>query len=358
MDESSTANVGKADRRIPLGMGSFDQLERDQFGQNIRLAMECIEGTSEPVNSKVIPLDEAYIRQRLKAVSHEITSHHADLLELLVRFDDLEGWKTSDARHCAAWMNFEIGAGIQSGWEYLRVGRKLRTLPTLRALFRAGKLSWSTVRLISRVADEDNERTFCHAALDASVSGVKRLCAGYRWQEDSNGEAENDRALQQWNSRSLTWNETSNGSTRIQVILPPDLTQAFLSSVEHSLSQLDDTNSSMSQCRADAAVLMAETSLQSGGRKTATADRYQIIVSVDASELSAVDTTVAAGSDISIPSKRPSVKGAGPIARETAKRIACDCSISINRTVNGEPVDVGRKSRIWPKRHGACHQGA
>ncbi|ASJ74181.1 hypothetical protein [Granulosicoccus antarcticus] len=92
--------------------------------------MECIEGTSEPVEGKAIPLDEASIRQRLKALSQEITSNHADLLELLVRFDDLEGWKTSGARYCAAWMNLEIGIGIQSGWEYLRVGRKLRTLPT------------------------------------------------------------------------------------------------------------------------------------------------------------------------------------------------------------------------------------
>ncbi len=93
---------------------------------------------------------------------------------------------------------------------------------------------------------------------------------------------------------------------------------------------------------------MAETSLQSAGREIATADRYQVIVSVDASELSAADTTVTASGDISTPSKRPSVKGAGPIARETARRIACDCSLSINKTANGEPVDIGRKSRIWP----------
>ena len=199
------------------------------------------------------------------------------------------------------------------------------------------------------MADADNERTLCHAALDASVSGVKRLCDGYRWQDDSNGEAENDRALQQWNARSLTWDETSKGSTRIQLTLPPDKAQAFLNSVEYSLGQLDDTvSSSMPQRRADAAVLMAETSLQSAGRDIATADRYQVIVSVDASELSTVDTTVTADWDISTPSKRANVKGAGPIARETARRIACDCSLSINKTENGEPVDIGRKSRIWP----------
>ncbi|ASJ74309.1 DUF222 domain-containing protein [Granulosicoccus antarcticus] len=349
MDNRSKPDVDNTDHRTPLGIGSFGQQEREQFGQSIRLAMECIDATSEPAEGKAIPLDEITVRQRLKALSQEITSNHADLLELLVRFDDLEGWKASGARYCAAWMNLEIGVGIQSGWEYLRVGRKLRTLSTLRALFRAGKLSWSKVRLISRVADADNEKCLCHAALDASVSDVKRLCAGFRWQEDDNGEAENDRALQQLASRALTWSESGNGNTRIQLTLPPETAQAFLNSVEYSLSQLDDTkepkddaSSTISQRRADATVLMAETSLHNAGRDIVTADRYQVIVSVDASALTK------GGDDSNIPSKRPSIKGSGPVARETARRIACDCSLTINKTVNGEPVDIGRKSRIWP----------
>ncbi|MFT5895338.1 MAG: hypothetical protein ACI8VW_002212 [bacterium] len=231
MDDSNTPDVDQSEHRSPLGIASFAQNEREQFGQKVRLAMGCMEGIAEPMKGKALPLDEASIRQRLKALSHEITSHHADLLELLVRFDDLEGWKTSGTRHCAAWMNLEIGIGIQSGWEYLRVGRKLRSLPTLKALFSAGKLTWSKVREITRVADKDNEKTLCHAALDATVSEVQRLCQGYGWTDDDNGKGENDEALQRWDSRSLTWSEASNGSTRIQLILPPEIAQAYLISI-------------------------------------------------------------------------------------------------------------------------------
>jgi len=36
------------------------------------------------------------------------------------------------------------------------------------------------------------------------------------------------------------------------------------------------------------------------------------------------------------------------LGRETARRIACDCTLSVNKTRNGEPIDIGRKSRIWP----------
>jgi hypothetical protein len=259
MNDSNTPDVDQPKHRIPLGITSLAQNEREQFGQKVRLAMGCMESTSEPVKGKAMPLDEASIRQRLKALSQEIISHHADLLVLLVRFDYLRGWKPSGTSHCAAWMNLEIGSSIQSAWEYLRVGRKLRLLPTLRVLFRAGKLTLSKVRLITRVADEDNEKILCHAALDASVSDIQRLCQGYRWNDDDNSEGENDQALQQWNSRSLTWNEANNGSAHIHLILPPEIAQAYLNSIEHSLNRLeDDTDSQISQRRADAALLMTE----------------------------------------------------------------------------------------------------
>jgi len=169
------------------------------------LAMECIEGKVVPTRIKAMPSNADDIRARLKLLSQDVNSSHADLLELLVRYDDLEGWKSGGATHCAAWMNLEIGISLQLGWEYLRVGRKLRLLPTTTALFRVGKLSWSKVRLIVNVADKDNEKTLCHAALDGSVSEVKRLCDEYRWQEDDeDGKKGNDRALKQWQSRCFT----------------------------------------------------------------------------------------------------------------------------------------------------------
>lgn len=45
----------------------------------------------------------------------------------------------------------------QLGWAYLRAGRQLKSLPTTKALFRAGKLSWSKVRCITSVADVGTE---------------------------------------------------------------------------------------------------------------------------------------------------------------------------------------------------------
>ncbi len=329
-----------------LGIPSFDVREQHQFGQSIRLAMACIEGSPEPIVTRSMPTDAPSIRQRLNVLSQNITSHHADLLELLVRFDDVKGWDASGSKHCVAWMNLELGIGSKLGWEYLKVGRQLRALPTTTALFRAGKLSWSKVRAIARVADEESEKLLCHAALDASVSDVYRLCREYQWQQDNDSDKnDNERAAQQWKSRSLIWKLANNGNTCIQLTLPPEIAQAFLSSVEHSLNLLNESAEhnktqrselSISARRADAAVLMAEASLQADTRNIAAADRYQVIVSVESGDLTA-------------PMKKlPTVKHAGPIARETARRIACDCSITNNVLNNGEPVSIGRKSRLWP----------
>ncbi len=391
--ENSGPNARKT--RIPLGMDSFDTDAQQRFGQSVRLAMAFMDGVDIPLDndaggtadqgsddnadygqkqeseqaygsSRTSRSEASAIAHRLKQLGRNQASGMAEQLELLVRFDELKGWESSGSRHCGAWMNLELGISMKLGWEYLRVGRKLRSLPITTALFRDGKLTWSTVRLISRVADGNSERVLCHAALDASVSDVERLCNEYRWQQDHAGgdaEQENMRSLQQIEARSFSWQTVSNGNTLIKLALPPEVAQAFLKSVEHALGQLEESEDTMTQRRADAAVLMAENSLQFSGRDMATADRYQVIVSVDAADLSkgAEPSSEDTASDMSeapfdssdtaivdgLPSRRPIIQGAGPIARATARRIACDCSVSGVILSNGEPVDIGRKSRMW-----------
>ena len=44
MDDSTPPNELKPSQRIPLGMSSFGKEEQQRFGQNVRLAMACIEG--------------------------------------------------------------------------------------------------------------------------------------------------------------------------------------------------------------------------------------------------------------------------------------------------------------------------
>ena len=337
-------------QRIRLGMSSFNEKERTQFGESMRIAMAFIQGKTDalPNPGKALPSDTNSIRKRLKVIGQSITQGHADQLELLVRFDELRGWATSGARSCPAWMNTELGISTSLAFDYLRAGRKLRNLPVIRALFRAGQLTWSKIRLLTRVATDENEVGLCHAALDASVSQLARLCDEYRWAQDSKNSDENARALKQWEERSLTWGATSNGNTRIVLSLPPEIAQAVLNSIEHSLSQMERTSDSMTQRRADAAVLMAENALQNAGCEIATADRYQVIVSVDASELEQSSEKPSVSDSDQKPVKKATLSGGGSLAHETARRMSCDCTVMAIINSDGEPTHIGQKARVWP----------
>jgi len=87
--KSTNENTHRIPHRLPLGISAFNQNEREKFDQRVRLAIGCIEASAAPVKGSDITSDEASIRTRLKSLCQEITSQHADLLELLVKFDDL-----------------------------------------------------------------------------------------------------------------------------------------------------------------------------------------------------------------------------------------------------------------------------
>ena len=124
MDDLSISAAKKATQRIPLGMDSIDINEQHKFGQNIRLAMACIEGSTEPVNIKAIPSNAIDILQRLKALSKDITSSHADLIELLLRFDELEEIQRCQPLCCMdeSRNGYQaIGLGVPSSWSITEV---------------------------------------------------------------------------------------------------------------------------------------------------------------------------------------------------------------------------------------------
>lgn len=411
----ATNHDGKA--RPALGMNSFDDTAFVQWGRSIRVAMALVNRPTDSddgwanTNSSFdatpdatpdadlgyespngtakarLPTDQLAICKRLKTLSRSQSANLADQIELLVRFDDLQGWESSGFKHCVAWMNFELGVSDSLAWEYLRVGRELRRLSTLTALFRSGSLTWSKVRLISRVADEESELLLCHAALDAPVSDVVRVCREFRWKEESaedEARDENARALHQFESRSLSWRSASNGNTEFRLCLPPEQAGVFLRGLEHSMEQLDsdveqpghspDSEASsdvagqtdsdeklkigVTHRRADAAVLMAERSLAFGGSVTR-ADRYLVVINADAEELATCGDLASqeqagesAGNTVNArkpcrPKRRPVINGTGPVARESARRIACDAGLVSITSKDGEPLSITRKSRLW-----------
>jgi Domain of unknown function (DUF222) len=67
-----------------------------------------------------------------------------------------------------------------TGHEHVRVARALEALPATRAAFGEGRLSYSKVRAITRVATVDSEAELCDLGLAATAVQLEAICAGYR----------------------------------------------------------------------------------------------------------------------------------------------------------------------------------
>ncbi len=114
---------------------------------------------------------------------------------------------------------------------------------------------------------------------------------------------------------------------------------------------------------AEALTAMAEALLANGSAGSNSADRHKVIVHVDQEALAASATPAAGarhqsadapneGGSAEPPSEFEGsvsrIEDGPPIARETARRLACDASIIEMRTIDGEPLSVGRARRTVP----------
>jgi hypothetical protein len=91
--------------------------------------------------------------------------------------------------------------------------------------------------------------------------------------------------------------------------------------------------------RADALAEVAETYMNSEPVPNSTADRYQVVVHVAA--------TNSATADVSAETSH--IENGPHVSAETSRRIACDSSVlGIKESDNGEPLAIGRKTRSIP----------
>ena len=79
------------------------------------------------------------------------------LLVLIHEFDRNNCWEYLGMASCAHWLNFKCGIGIHAAREKVRVANALAELPEMSERFKRGELSYSKVRAMTRIANEENE---------------------------------------------------------------------------------------------------------------------------------------------------------------------------------------------------------
>src|SRR5581483_6043775 len=230
-------------------------------------------------------------------------------LELVAEFDRREGWRAfGGCRSCAEWIAWRCAVQPRAAREHLRVARRLAEIPLVHAAFAAGELSYAKVRALARVADEKSEPELLELARMMTAAQLERTVRACR--RVTTAEA-ND--LHETAYVSTYWD--ADGSLVLHGRLAPEEGALFLCALDQARDSLAAPGRGSAEPRrrptsAEALVAVAETSLASGAYE-ADGARSEIIGHVEADTLASDDEPGCV------------VEGAGAVAAETARRLAC-----------------------------------
>jgi hypothetical protein len=281
---------------------------------------------------------------QITELAGHLNAAQARWLALIGEFDRRKAWAEWGVKSCAYWLNWKCGLDLGAAREKLRVAHALKRLPGIAESMALGKLSYSKVRAMTRVADPSNEEYFLNIALHGTASHVEKLVRSYRRVQESQ---ELTREQRQFAGRELRWFHDDDGSLVIRARLPAEAGAVFLKalgaaedcfppkdvSAETSLDPVQPRRA----LRADALAMIAESFLATGPQELNGGDRNQIVVHVDAGTLQHDH----AG--------RCELDHGPAMAAETARRLSCDASlVTIIENGHGEPLNVGRKTRTIP----------
>jgi len=260
-------------------------------------------------------LPSEQLEARITELSARITASTCQWLLLLGEFDRRhlhEQWECHSPAH---WLNWQCGISLGPAREHVRVARALAQLPLITEAFAAGRISYSKVRAITRVATPTNESVLVGYALAGTAAHVERIAQAYRKRED---EALADEESQQRN-RCVHYRTMHDGSLEVSMRLPAECGALLLAALRQATDVPSSTSTDTpSQRSADALERICDAYL---ARPDATRiDRTTIIVHARGDGAHLHDG--------------PSVSNAA------AERLSCDCTLV--------DAETGAATRVVP----------
>lgn len=303
-------------------------------------------------------LSTSELEARITELAGHLNAANRRWLALIAEFDRRTGWNDGLTQSCAHWLNWKCGIDMGAAREKVRVAHALEQLPAIGDAMGRGELSYSKVRALTRVADPATEQLLLTIALHGTAHHVETVVRQFRRVQEA---AEATREERQQANRRLTYSYDEDGSLVIKVRLPAETGAIVLSALEAAISDLPmadadspgfdvsaetsgaslatfaDDKPSYTARRADALGLLAESYLKHGPAALNGGERHHIVVHVDAETLCAKV------------SGRCELDDGPAVPVETGRRLSCDASVvRILEGSDGEPLDVGRKTRTIP----------
>ena len=140
-------------------------------------------------------------------------------IKLLAEFDENGGWRGDGIHSFAHWLNWKIGMGMMMGREKIRVARSLVDLPLIDQAFSQGKVSYSKVRAMTRVATPENEKFLLQIAEYGTANHMEFLVRKYQYCK----RLQEPRESENWKRyKDLGWYQDETGMIVINARLPPE----------------------------------------------------------------------------------------------------------------------------------------
>jgi hypothetical protein len=305
-------------------------------------------GTPDPgtpaLASPFASLSRAELEAQITALAGQLNAATYRWLALIAEFDRRQAWSDGSLHSCAHWLNFKVGLNMGAAREKVRVAHALAATPKIAAAMARGELSYSKVRALTRVATPATEESLLMIALHGTAHHVETVVRHFRRALEAE---ELSREAQQQAGRGVDYWYDVDGSLVLKARLPALAGALLLKALQAALPQVPETTVNVPRAeeqltgararRADALARMAESYLEGEATAGGTADRFQVVVHVDAETLK--ERTAG----------RCHIEAGPALPVETLRRLTCDASlVRIVETEQGEPLDVGRKTRSIP----------
>ncbi len=277
-------------------------------------------------------------------VSHTVALNAATAqwFELLAEVVVRGLWADQGARTPAQWLSWRIGLAPSTAREQLRVAVRLRELPEVAERFAAGRLSYSKVRAITRIAVPELQQLLLAWAEHATGAGLERIARGVT-QARRAGSV--DRDLQAPMGAELRFEDDA---VVISLRLPAEegleAYQALerLADAEQALQEAelgpDESlpDVSRTQLMAEVALAVILAAKDRTPPDTSGLDRHTLTLELNADDLTREDGQV----PVRVPERRLPAMSA-----RVLRRLACTAGVVTVAQRHGRPLDVGRRQR-------------
>jgi hypothetical protein len=300
----------------------------------------------------------------------------------LAAFDAAQGGQGDGAQTTAAWLGQRCRIGGHEARVAVRTAVQLRDLPATATALAAGEIGWAHASAVAPVLTEARDRlgaaegaaveaTLLDLARSDTVDRMKIAVRRVRHALDPDGAL--GRAERAFTGRWLSTAVTGEGLVHLQGVLDAEGGSVLLTALDAAMPAPGDGRT-RAQARADALVDLAHRLLDTGALPIVAGHRPHLTLTAAVDALQRTGTgagavpvaspaTDAGAVPVASPATDPAarlaipatVRGAacgdldwtGPVPVETARRIACDPTVTaLLLDAGGSPLRAGRTQRL------------